>query len=97
MKIIIRLLKMARKYYPTLFITIFALLGAAALNLSTPFLVQRLTGSLTGRQRNSNIYSDLRMHLAVSASAACRLPFSCNVAGARNRMEFCGGADTESL
>lgn len=47
MKIIIRLLKMARKYYPTLFITIFALLGAAALNLSTPFLIQRLTGSLT--------------------------------------------------
>ena len=47
MKIIIRLLKMARKYYSTLFITVIALLGAAALNLSTPFLVQRLTGSLT--------------------------------------------------
>lgn len=47
MKTIIRLLKMARKYYWTLAATVLALLGAAALNLTTPFLVQRLTGSLS--------------------------------------------------
>ena len=47
MKTIIRLLKMAKKYYWTLAATVLALLGAAVLNLTTPFLVQRLTGSLS--------------------------------------------------
>ena len=48
MKTILRLLRMARRHRFTLLATIFALLGAAVLNLATPFLVQRVTASLTG-------------------------------------------------
>lgn len=47
MKSILRLIRLARPFAGTFLITVFALLGAAALNLTTPFLVQRLTGSLT--------------------------------------------------
>lgn len=48
MKTLFRLLRMAKHHAGTLTATVLALLGAAILNLATPFLVQRLTGTLTG-------------------------------------------------
>ena len=49
MQTIRRLLRMARNYHPAMLGTVFALLGAALLQLVMPFLVQHLTAALTDK------------------------------------------------
>ncbi len=46
MKMVCRLMKMAREHWGTLLVAVLGLIGAAALNLITPEIVRRLTASL---------------------------------------------------
>lgn len=97
MKTIIRLLKMARKYYWTLAATVLALLGAAALNLTTPFLVQRLTGSLSDGSATARYILTFAgiLLLAYLLRAVCR--FFCHVAGTRHGLELCWRNNAQGL
>lgn len=74
MKTILRLLKLAKQYAGTLAATVAALLGAAVLNLATPFLVQRLTAGLSAGSATSRfiLTAAAILLLAYLLRAVCR-------------------------
>lgn len=74
MKMVWRLLRMARAHWKTLLIAVLGLIGAAALNLITPEIVRRLTAALEGETITTGLLGQLVLILvgAYFLRAVCR-------------------------
>ena len=74
MKMVWRLLRMARAHWKTLIVAVLGLIGAAALNLITPEIVRKLTAALDGRAITTQMLGQLVLILvcAYFLRAVCR-------------------------
>lgn len=74
MKMVWRLLRMARAHWKTLIVAVLGLIGAAALNLITPEIVRKLTAALDGGAITTQMLGQLVLILvcAYFLRAVCR-------------------------